>query len=138
MNKENLFLYSFALIVVIKVGLFFPTRETSRQVIGMTEEYKDILNEINKVKTFDDSLFSENPDFRQRLLDTISTVAEFQQLQENQRNELTKRIKEYGIQYPDPKKVIRTFEILDALNILLSAIIACMALLIIINAFRRR
>jgi hypothetical protein len=57
-------------------------------MIEMTEKYESIKSGLDDFKTYDDSL-AGNPNFRQRILDTVSTVKELRQVRENQKVALT-------------------------------------------------
>ena len=136
-KKEKIFLYLYILVVVIKVGLLYPVRQSSYEMIAMTEKFEDIKNDTEKFKTFDDSL-AGNPNFRKRLLDSVSTAKELRHLRQGQRDELINKIGKFRTQYFDRERMIKKFKILDGLNNLVSIIIACMAIPIIIYVFKRR
>ena len=137
MNKEKIFLYAFIILVIIKVGLIFPTRQSAKNIMEMSEKFENIKKGTNGFKSFDDSL-AGNENFRRRLLDTVSTVKELRQLRENQKNELTNEIEEFTTLYPDRDKVIMKYKILDGLSNLLDVVFVCMAIPISIYLFKRR
>jgi len=103
----------------------------------MSEKSENIENEVNRFKSFDDSL-AGNQSYRERLLDTVSTILEFQQVRENQRIELTKKIAEFTTLYPDRDKVIMKYKIWDGLNDVINGIFVCMAIPLIIYVFKRK
>ncbi len=137
MNRNKIFLYSYFLVVVIKVGLIFPLRQSSRDMIEMNKKYESIKSGLDDFKSFDDSL-AGNPNFRKRILDTVSTARELRQLRENQRKELTNKIDDFETLYPNRDKVITKYRILDGLSDLLDVVFVCMAIPLIIYLFKRR
>lgn len=137
MKKEKIFIYLYILVVVIKVGLLYPVRQSSNEMIAMTEKFEEIKIEGEEFKTFDDSL-AGNPNFRKRLLDTVSTAKELRQLRQDQRDELTNKIEKFRTQYPDREALIMKYKILDGVNNLVTVIFVCMAIPIIIYVFKRR
>ena len=138
-KKEKIFIYLYILVVIIKVGLLYPIRQSSNDMIAMTEKFDEIKNETETFKTFDDSL-AGNPNFRKRLLDTVSTVTDLRQLRQNQKDGLTNKIEEFRTQYPDRERerIIMKYKILDGVNKLVNIIFVCMAIPIIIYVFKRR
>ena len=106
-------------------------------MMEMAEKFENLKNGVDGFKTFDDSL-AGNANFRRRLLDTVSTVAELRQIRENQKDELTNEIEELKTLYPDRNKVIMKYKILDGLSNLLSVVFVCMAIPLIIYLFKRR
>ena len=103
----------------------------------MAEMYQDIKDKENEFKSFDDSL-AGNPNFRKRLLDTVSTASELRQVRENQKDELIKKAKTFTTRYPDHDKVIMKHKILDGVNNLINVIFICMAIPLLIYLFKRR
>ena len=91
MNRNKIFLYVFIVLVIIKVGLLFPTRQSARDVIEIADKFENLRKELEGISHFDDSL-AGNENFRRRLLDTVKTVAELRQARKNQREELEKGI----------------------------------------------
>ena len=137
MNKNKVFLYAFIILVIIKVGLIFPTRQSAKNMMEMAEKFEDIKNEVDGFKTFYDSL-AGNENFRRRLLDTVSTATELRQVRENQKDKLTNEIEEFKTLYPDRDTVIMKYKILDGLSNLLDVVFVCMAIPLIIYLFKRR
>jgi hypothetical protein len=122
---------------VIRVGLIFPLRQSSIDMIEMNEKYENIKIGLGDFNSFDDSL-AANSNFRKRLLDTVSTVTKLRQVRQNQRNELIKQIDEFDVLYPNRENVITRYRILDGLSNLLDAVFVCMAIPVIIYLFKRR
>jgi hypothetical protein len=106
-------------------------------MIEMTEKYESIKSGLDDFKTYDDSL-AGNPNFRQRILDTVSTVKELRQVRENQKVALTNEIKEFTTLYPDRDKMIMKYKILNGLSDLLDVAFVCMAIPLIIYLVKRR
>ncbi len=106
-------------------------------MIEMTQRFENLKIGLDGFKSFDDSL-AGNENFKKRLWDTVSTVAELRQVKENQKDDLEKEIEEFRTLYPDRDKVIMKNKILDGVSNLISVIFVCMAIPLIINAFKRR
>ena len=79
-----------------------------------------------------------NQNFRNRLLDTVSTVAELKAVRKNGEEKLKTKIKEFRTLYPDRDRLIMKYKILDAVNNLISVIFVGMAIPVIIYIFKRR
>lgn len=137
MNKDKILLYGFIILVIIKVGLIFPSRQSAKDMMEMTEKFENLKNGIDEFNTFDDSL-AGNENFRKRLLDSISTVTELRQVRENQRNELTRELVEFKKLSPDRDKVIVKYKFLDGLSNLLDVVFVCTGIPLIIYLFKRR
>jgi hypothetical protein len=106
-------------------------------MIEMAEKFKSQKKEIEGFRSFDDSLAgSEN--FRKRLLDTVKTVAEHQEVRENQKDELEKGIEEFRTLHGDRDKVIMKYKILEGASNLISVLFVCMSIPLIIYVFKRR
>ncbi len=103
----------------------------------MNKEYENVKIGLDDFKSFDDSL-AGNPNFRKRILDTVSTAKELRKLRENQRNELTNKIDEFETRYPNRDRMITKYKILDGLSNLLDVVFVCMAIPVIIYLFKRR
>ena len=106
-------------------------------MMGMAEKFENIKSGVDEFKTFDDSL-AGNENFRRRLLDTISTVAELRQVRGNQKDKLTNKLEEFSTLNPDRDKVIMKYKLLDGLSNLLDVAFVCMAIPMIIYLFKRR
>jgi hypothetical protein len=106
-------------------------------MIEMNKKYENIKSGLDDFKSFEDSL-TVNPNFRKRILDTVSTARELRQLRENQRNEVTNKIDDFETLYPNRDKLITKHRILDGLSDLLDVVFVCMAIPLIIYLFKRR
>ncbi|MCU0418644.1 MAG: hypothetical protein MUC38_03215 [Cyclobacteriaceae bacterium] len=137
MNKEKVFLYGFVILVGIKIGLIYPTRQLENDIIEMSDRFEVLRDRVEGFQTFDDSLAGSDS-FRQRLLDTISTAGELRQMRRNQGDELTKQMEEFKVRYPDRGKMIKKHRILNGLSTLLDVVLVCMAIPLVIPLFKGR
>lgn len=137
MNRNKIFLYVFIVLVIIKFGLLFPTRQSARDVIEIADKFETLKKELEGISHFDDSL-AGNERFRRRLLDTVKTVAELRKARENQREKLEKGIQEFKKMHLEREKVIMKYKILDGVSDLISVLLVCMAIPLIIHVFKRR
>jgi hypothetical protein len=136
-NKEKVFLYGFVILVGIKIGLIYPTRQLENDIIEMSDRFEVLRDRVEGFQTFDDSLAGSDS-FRQRLLDTISTAGELRQMRRNQGDELTKQMEEFKVRYPDRGKMIKKHRILNGLSTLLDVVLVCMAIPLVIPLFKGR
>ena len=103
----------------------------------MADKFENLKKELEGFKSFDDSL-AGNENFRNRLLDTVKTVAELRQVRENQRDELEKGIEEFRTLHFDRDRVIMKYRILDGVSNLISVLFVCIAIPLIIYVFKKQ
>ena len=103
----------------------------------MVEKYEEIKRETAEFTSFDDSL-AGNPNFRKRLLDSISTLSELKQFRVKQRLRLTKKTEDFRTLYPNIDNVKMKYNLLNGLDNLLSFVFVGLVIPLIINLFKRR
>lgn len=137
MNRKKVFLSAFIIVVIIKVGLLYPVRQSAKEVIEMADKFENQKQRLDSFRSFYDSLVG-NGNFRNRLLDTVRTVAELRQVQQNNRDELEKGKEEFRRIHVDRDSVIMKYKILDGVSNLISVLLVCMAIPLLIHAFKKQ
>lgn len=137
MDKNSLFVYTFIIISVMMTGMSLWTIKSSKELIKVSEQYNEIQIELDRFKTFDDSLAGSD-DFLKRLLDTVRTVTELKEVKQKQGDELTRKIKNFRELYPDRRGMVMKHKILEGARNFLSIVFVMMAIPFFIHVFKRR
>lgn len=112
------------------------THLASKELLEMDEAYNNVKDQMAHFRSFEDSL-AGNPNFTKRLLEEARTVSELKEMRKSQGADLRRKIDHFQKLYPDRKKMITEYKILDGARKLISIAFVIMAVPFFIHVFKR-
>ncbi|MBX2955111.1 MAG: hypothetical protein KF846_03075 [Cyclobacteriaceae bacterium] len=98
----------------------------------MDKEFNDLDQRLNEFKVFDDSLIG-NQNFKKKILDTVSTVSELQQVKANKKRELEQKLSDFKLTLEDRNKLTKRLKLFESARVLTNGLFVTLALILIIG-----
>ena len=123
MNELKILAYSLLVFSIVRIGMLYFLKELSTTAQDMEMRYNEMRIKVSRISTFEDSLMG-NPDFRKRILDTISTKTEFDEIISRNRTDASDVIIELEELIDDRQRLGWRYNLYKAVDSMLSLLIS--------------